>query len=230
MSRVLVISDYHAPFQHKDALAFLKAVSKKYQTDTVVCIGDEADMAAISEYDSDPDGMSAGDELVKAISELKKLYKLFPEVQVCTSNHTSRPFRQAYKYGLPRAMIREYRDMLQAPKGWSWSDYVEVDGVIYQHGEGFSGANGATKAALANSQSTVIGHIHAFAGIQYSATPRFLLFGMNVGCLIDKDAYAFAYGKHSVAKPIISVGVVLDGVPVLVTMPMDGRGRWTGKL
>lgn len=230
MSRVLVISDFHAPFQHKDAIEFLKAVAKKYSTNEVVCIGDEADMAAISDYDSDPDGMSAGDELNKAIKELKKLYKLFPQVQVCTSNHTSRPFRQAYKYGLPKAMIREYREMLQAPKGWTWQDRLEIDEVIYQHGEGFSGANGASKAALSNSQSTVIGHIHAFAGVQYHATPRFLVFGMNVGCLIDKDQYAFAYGKHSVAKPIISVGVVLDGVPLLVTMPMDVRGRWTRKL
>lgn len=230
MSRVLILSDYHSPFQHKDAIEFLKAVKRKYKTDVIVCVGDEADMAAISDYDSDPDGMSAGTELTKAIKELNKLYKLFPKVKVCTSNHTSRPFRQAYKFGLPRAMLKDYRELLQAPKGWSWHDRLEVDGVIYQHGEGFSGANGASKAALANSQSTVIGHIHAFAGVQYHATPRFLVFGMNVGCLIDKDAYAFAYGKYSVAKPIISVGVVLEGVPLLVTMPMNSKGRWTGKL
>lgn len=230
MSKVLVISDSHAPFSHRDIIPFLKAVVRKYRTDTVVHVGDEADMCAISDYESDPDGHSAGDELKKAIKELQKLYKLFPAVKVCTSNHTARPFRKAEKYGIPRAFLRDYRDFLQAPQGWEWADRHVIDGVVYQHGEGFSGQNGAMKAAQANSQSTVIGHIHAFAGIQYSATPRYLIFGMNVGCLIDKDAYAFNYGKYTVAKPIISVGVVIDGVPQLVAMPQDSSGRFTGKL
>lgn len=231
MSRVLVISDTQAPFEHKDYLEFLKAVAKKYKTKEVVHVGDEADMSAISDWDHDPDGMSAGDELKAAIKSLQRLYKTFPKVKVCTSNHTARPFRKAFKFGLPKAFLKGYRDFLEAPKGWSWADSWEIDGIKYQHGEGFSGRNGAIKAAENNMQSTVIGHIHSFAGIQYSANPRHLIFGMNVGCLIDKDSYAFAYGKHMTNKPIISCAVVIDGLPTLIPMPLNPKtGRFTGKL
>jgi len=187
-------------------------------------------MHAISDWSSDPDGMSAGDELLAALRDMKKLYKAFPKVRVCTSNHTARPFRRAFKYGIPRAFLRDYADFLEAPKGWSWHSQIEIDGVKYEHGEGFSGRNGAIKAAEQNMQSTVIGHIHSYAGIQYSANPRFLIYGFNVGCLIDNHAYAFAYNKKFKQKPIIGCGVVIKGTPIFEAMKMDGRGRWTGKL
>ena len=44
MATVLALPDLHCPFEHRDALAFLKAVRKHYRTDTTVCLGDEADM------------------------------------------------------------------------------------------------------------------------------------------------------------------------------------------
>jgi len=47
---VLVISDLQYPFAHKDSLAFLKAVNRKYKCNEVVCIGDEVDMHAISDW------------------------------------------------------------------------------------------------------------------------------------------------------------------------------------
>jgi hypothetical protein len=228
--RVLVIPDLQCPFEHKDALRFLKAVSKKYKTQQVVCIGDEADFHAISDYDHDPDGMSAGDELKKALKHLGQFYKAFPKVRVCTSNHTARPFRKAFRFGLPSAFLRSYSEFLQAPKGWVWSESFVIDGVRFEHGEGYSGQQGALKAAQANGKSTVIGHIHAHAGIQYSATPEQLYFGMNVGCLINRHAYAFAYGKYSVSKPILGCGVLIDGVPHFVPMLLNKKHRWVGKL
>ena len=36
---VLVISDLHIPYHHKDSFEFLKAVKKKFKPDTVVNIG-----------------------------------------------------------------------------------------------------------------------------------------------------------------------------------------------
>ena len=226
--RVLVIPDTQAPFQHADTLPFLYAVKKKYRTNKVVHLGDEMDFHALSDYNHDPDGYSAGHELERGLEFMHLLYDMFPNVDVCTSNHTARPFRKAYKHGIPKAFLRDYHEFLEAPKGWKWADKHVIDGVIYEHGEGQSGANGALKAALGNMQSTCIGHLHAFAGIQWSANPRHLVFGFNVGCLIDKDAYAFAYGKHFKNKPIIGCGVVLEGIPLFVPMQLDKKGRWTG--
>lgn len=226
---VLVIPDLQCPFEHRDAIPFLKWVVKKYKPDTYVCVGDEVDFHAISDYDHDPDGYSAGHELIKAIERLEEYYALFPNVMVCTSNHTARPFRRAFKYGLPKAFIRDYAEFLKAPKGWQWRDYWVVDGVRYEHGEGQSGPMGALRAAQANMCPTVIGHLHSDAGILYSANDEKLFYGFNVGCLIDKKAYAFAYGKSMKRKPIIGCGLVLKGIPMFIPLLMDKHGRWVGR-
>jgi len=230
MAIVLAIPDLHCPFEHPDSIAFLKKVKAKYKPTDIICLGDEMDAHAISDYDSDPDGLSAGYELKETIKHLKPFYKLFPKVKVCTSNHTARPYRQAHKFGIPKAFLKSYHEFLQAPKGWMWADDHEIDGVVYEHGEGFTGASAAIKSAQGNMQSTVIGHIHAFAGIQYNANSKHLIFGFNAGCLIDRHAYAFAYGKKIKNKPILGCGIIINSIPIFVPMKLNNRGRWTGKL
>ena len=230
MSVVLAVPDLHAPFEHRDALAFLKAVKKKYKPTRIVFLGDEMDAHAISDYDSDPDGLSAGKELEKTIEHLQGFYKLFPKAMVCTSNHTARPFRAAYKYGIPKAFMKDYSEFLKAPKGWKWADEWEVDGVTYEHGEGFTGQSAAIKSAQGNMSPTVIGHIHAFAGIQYNANSKHLIYGFNAGCLIDRHAYAFNYGKKIKNKPILGCGIIINGIPLFVPLVLKRNGRWTGKL
>lgn len=227
--RVLAISDLQEPFSHQDAPAFLKWVKKKYSPDIVVNVGDEIDMCALSDYDHDPDGYSAGHELTAALEKMEVYYDLFPKTYVCTSNHTARPFRRAFKHGIPKAFLRDYHEFLKAPKGWQWADKWEFDGVVYEHGEGFSGANGAINCAHKNGQPTVIGHIHSFAGISYSANEQSLIYGFNVGCLIDRHKYAFRYGKNMRHKPILGVGIIDKMVPSYIPMILDSRGRWVKK-
>lgn len=230
MSTVLVIPDMHIPFHHKDTLEFLKRVKKKYNPNKFICLGDEADYHGLGNYDHDPDGRSAGDEHSELLKHLIPFYKEFPTMDVCTSNHTSRPFRMAYKHGIPKAFMRDYKDFLQAPKGWNWKDSFEIDGVIFEHGEAFSGRNGAIKSAEANMQSTVIGHLHSHAGIQYLANDKHLIFGFNVGCLIDRHEYAFNYGKHFKNKPILGCGIISEGIPTFIPMLLTSKGKWVGKL
>ena len=52
---VLVISDLHIPYHHKDAFAFLKAIKKEFKPDTVINIGDLLDFHAISMHEHNPD-------------------------------------------------------------------------------------------------------------------------------------------------------------------------------
>lgn len=227
---VLAIPDLHIPFHHADAFAFLAAVKKAFNPDVVVNLGDLEDWHSISMHDHDPDGMSPGDELKSLRQAIKPLFSMFPKMLVCTSNHGSLPLRRAFKYGLPAELIKSYREIIQAPKGWQIADSWEIDKVIYEHGEAFTGQQGAIKSANANMQSTVIGHIHAFAGIQYSANQKHLIYGFNVGCLIDRAAYAFAYGKKIKAKPILGCGIIRNGIPTFIPMIMNKTGRWNGKL
>lgn len=225
-SVVLAIPDIHFPAHHPDTFDFLKYIKKTYKPTKVVCLGDEIDAAALGEWDKNPDQPGAGDELTAAVKHLHVLYKIFPHVMVCTSNHTSRIYRKAFKAGLPKRVMRSYAEILEAPAGWRWADYWEVDGVIYEHGEGFSGAAGALKAATQNMQSTVIGHLHAYAGIQYYANAKVLIWGFNAGCLIDKSHAAYDYGKHIKAKPIIGVAIIENGIPRFLPMPLLKSGRW----
>jgi len=233
LETVLVISDLQAPFQHRDSFKFLDAVTETYHAKTFVCIGDEIDFHALSDYDPDPDGLSAGDELKKAVKELQPLYDLFPIVSSCISNHTLRPFRRAYKMGIPRALMRDYGDFLDAPPDWKWEDHWIIDGVRYEHGHNLGGGYGTTvtrTAPLKNQRSTVFGHFHANAGIQYTLTPEGLVFGFNVGCLVDNDSYAFAYARGSKSKPVLGCGVVDEGIPIFVPMILNKKGRWSGKI
>lgn len=209
-SRVLAIGDKHEPFTHPRYLSFCKAVAKEYKCDTFVDMGDEVDWHAISYHETDPDGLSAGDEYKLAKEHLKAWFAAFPKVRVCISNHGSLVYRKGKTVGLPAVVFKPYKEMWSAPDGWNWDLRFEIDGVQYIHGMGFSGVNGAITAAKKHRQSTVIGHIHSHGGVLWSASHHDLLFGLNVGCGIDIKAYAFAYGKDFPERPTLGCGVVYD--------------------
>lgn len=230
MTDVLAISDQHHPFAHRDVFAFLKEVRRKYKPGRTVCLGDEIDAYGLSNFEHDPDAPSPGDEFEQAMDQMRLLYAIFPHVQSCISNHTARPYRQATKHGIPSVFLRSYRDFMDAPSGWSWHDSVEIDGVRYFHGEGFSGPLGALKAAQAYMQPVVIGHLHSYAGVIFNANPKHLIWGLNAGCLIDRSQMAFHYAKHMAAKPILGVGLVRDGIPTFLPMTLERGGRWNGEV
>ncbi len=176
-------------------------------------MGDEADHHTLSKYKSDPDGHSPGRELELTIDDLKRLYKIFPKVKVCISNHGSRPFRVAFDAGIPLGLMREYSDFLKAPEGWEWKNHYIIDKVKYLHGDGKSGQAGTLQLVREHGCSVVHGHFHTYGGVQYlqSNDPFFRRFGLNTGCLIDDRMYSFKYGKHIATKPTIGCGVVIDG-------------------
>lgn len=211
VSIILVIPDIHAPFQHKETIPFLQHVQKKFNCDRVVCLGDEVDYAALNRFGLDPNGHNAAFELSLAKSFLKEFYQAFPIVEVCESNHTKRPLRVAFEAGLPEELVMPYKQALEAPDGWSWHNRIIIDNVLYIHGEGYSGANGHVKAAKDNRMSTVIGHLHSNAGVQYFQAETNRIFAMNAGCLIDRKAYAFKYAKTIANKPTLGCGVIIDG-------------------
>lgn len=227
--RVLVIPDLQAPFHHKDALAFLKEVAKEVKPTKIVCIGDSIDAYALGSYVRSPEAMGADQEIKKALNFLHKgLYKLFPNAVEVDSNHNNRVFRRAYEAGIPKRFLKSYAEFLQSP--WEFKQSVEIDGVLYEHGEPYGGIAPQKMAALSNMQSTVIGHHHTTAGIQYVSTKTRMLFGMNVGCLIDNETYAFEYNKKYKFHPTLSCGAVLYGTPVLFPMKTKANRRWTGSL
>jgi len=229
-SDVLVISDMQIPFEHKDALDFIKAVRDMYEPDYVVNVGDEVDQMALSRFDPDPEGDGPGVELRKAVSHLDAWYKEFPEMFLCESNHTARVYKKAFFAGIPEAYLRTVPEWLCAPEGWQWANSWEIDGVKYEHGDAAGGQAAARNLALRNRKSTVIGHHHSHGGVQFIANDDTTIFGMNVGCLINFDSIAFRYAKMATYKPTLGCGVVLHGVPYFIPMLTNKKARWTGEV
>jgi hypothetical protein len=223
---VLVIPDLHCPFQHPDALAFLKSVKAKVRPTKFVCLGDEIDAHAFSRYPKDPDGLGPGKEMTAAIEALLPFYLEFPEMLVCESNHTIRPWKVAFENGLPASFLPAVATYLNAPDGWVWKNHHMIDGVRYFHGDsGRSGQYAHIHYVKAFKKSCVIGHIHSHAGVNYEGE----LFGMNTGCLIDETAYCFKYAKNMATKPNLGCGVVFGGKKaVFFPMITDEHGRWVG--
>lgn len=221
MSRVLIIGDTHLPFTHKDYLKFCKNVHKKWACDKVVHIGDVFDLHAMSYHETDPDGMSAGDELKAARKMVRPWWKAFPKLTVTVGNHDKIPYRKALTHGISRHMIRDYNEVYNIEADWKWETGIEIDGVWYQHTGGSSGKLAHLTACEKHRTSFVMGHVHSYAGVAFSTSYKDKLFGMNVGCGINSKAYAFHYGKGFASRPVLGCGVVLNGLqPIFIPMEL----------
>jgi predicted phosphodiesterase len=213
-SRVLVIGDLHAPFDLDKYLKHCKKMYKQFNCDTVVFIGDIIDNHYSSYHNTDPDGLGGGQELEYAIQRIQKYYKAFPKAYVCVGNHDRMAARKAFSGGLPKQWIKSYAEVLGTPN-WEFVTEVDIDGVLYIHGEG-----GTAKTKMkAEMMPVVQGHLHTQAYIEWLFSKTGRIFGMQVGTGIDFAEYAFAYAKAG-KKPAVSLGIVLNGLyPFLI--PMD---------
>ncbi len=207
----LVFSDPHVPFDHKNFPDFLRDTYKKYKCGKVVCLGDLIDNHAISNHSSEACALGAYSELDLAISRLKVYAAYFPEVEYVYGNHDCRPERIAGQVGIGTRYLKDMHEVLELPDGWVCrGDEFMCDDVLYTHGINCAGKNGALNKAINERMSVAIGHAHAFGGCAYSANKRDTVFGLNVGCGIDENAYAFIYGKHAKNRVTRGCGIVFD--------------------
>jgi len=229
--RVLIISDLHIPYHHKDSFAFLKAVKKKFKPDRVVNIGDLLDFHAISMHDNNPDLPSAGDELSLAKDYIHELEKIFPVVTEVHSNHSSLVYRRALKYGMSKHFLKSYGDFLGTGKDWTWQDDLTIE---LSDGRRCHFTHGRSADVLKTSQSmgmsAVQGHYHTKLSVSYWANPDNIFFGMQVGCLINQKSMAFEYAKNFNTRFMLGCGVIIDGVPRAIPMTLNRDGNWIGEV
>lgn len=226
-NRVLCISDMHQPYTHPDNNAFLAAIKKKYKPDRIICLGDEIDSHGLSFHNSDADLFSAGHELQQSIEALQPVYEMFPNMELVSSNHGDMVYRKGKHHGIPRKYLRDYGEVLEAPKGWTWHKDLVIplpnrQSVYFHHGLSKNGL----KLALSLGMAVVQGHFHTEFNIQYTASPEKLFWSMQVGCMIDDDALAFEYNKTTMGRPILGHGIIIDGHPKLLPMVLLPGGRW----
>ena len=228
--RILVISDMHVPYHHKDSIEFLREIKKEYKPDMIVNIGDLLDFHAISMHEHNPDLFSAGHELKEARKYIKELEDIFPKMVEVDINHSSLVYRRALKFGMSKEFLKDYGDFLGTKK-WEWIDDLTLTlsngkRCFFTHGRSAD----VLKVSQAMGMSCVQGHYHTKFLISYWANPDNIFFGMNVGCLINQKSMAFAYAKNFKTRFIIGCGMIIDGIPRLMPMILDDKGKWIKKL
>tara|TARA_R100001594_G_scaffold76702_1_gene111357 strand:- start:591 stop:1289 length:699 start_codon:yes stop_codon:yes gene_type:complete len=229
-NRILVISDLHIPYHHKDSFDFLRAVKKQYKPDKIINIGDLLDFHAINMHTHDPDLYSPGHELAKSKEYVKELESIFPVVTEVDSNHSSMVFRRAIKYGMSREFLKDYGDFL-GTKHWDWVDDLTLtmgnkQRCFFTHGRSAD----ILKVSQTMGMSAVQGHYHTKFLVSWWANPDNLFFGMNVGCLINQKSMAFGYARNFKTRFILGCAVILDGIPKLLPMVINNKGDWIKKI
>jgi len=225
---ILIFGDMHIPYHRDGSIEFLRAIKDKYNPTKVICTGDELDNHAMSFHETDPNCLSAGDELEEAIKYMKQLYEIFPEVDLVDSNHGSMVFRKAKFGGIPLKYIRSMREIIEAPAGWSWhKDYT----YTMSNGQDLFVTHGLKKKSRQLAEQygccVVQGHYHEDSCIQYSSSPRQLIWGCSAGCLIDDESLAMEYNKSNLKRPILSCVLIRNGIPKIIPMVIKDH-KWIG--
>lgn len=216
MSRVLAFSCCHAPCMLPGYPDFLADARRAWKPKIVICLGDVLDSRCLGRWDSatDPDLPNANVEYEEAKRQVAVLHKMFPNIDVLIGNHDTRRSVAAKQAGLIQQELRAMKEVWATPR-WRWHPrYTQfvIDDVIYQHGDrGRQGQNAAYLNAMAEFRSVVQGHIHTRMFVQYAANSGTRVFGMQVGCGVDRHRAEMAYCIPTNGKPIIGCGIIIDG-------------------
>ena len=202
--RILVIGDLHCPFELEGYLEHCLDTYDRFNCNQVVFIGDIIDNHYSSYHETDPNGMGGGYELKQAIKHVSKWAEAFPVADVIIGNHDRIIMRKAFSSSVPKEWIKDYNDVLGT--SWNWVERIEYDGVQYCHGEGGT----ARTKAKNDMQSTVQGHIHTQAYVEWMVGNNSKIFAMQCGAGLDRLSYSSAYAKHF-KRQAIGCGVVIGG-------------------
>ena len=142
------------------------------------------------------------------------------------SNHGSMILRRAMAKGMSKFFIKDYNEILDVSSKWKWVERLILETpkgkVIFAH----QFCKDIAKAVQQTATSCVQGHFHTVSEVKYVGNDYHLNFGMSVGCLVDKKSLAMAYMKVNLAKPILSCGVITNGIPYIVPMVLNKDGSW----
>lgn len=226
MSTTLIISDLHEPSSRKGALPFCRDLRRKHRPDKIIFIGDIVDWHSLSFHTHHPEMPGPEDEFNLAFPLVRKWYKAFPKATVILGNHDRRVIRVAEANGIPGKFIRTYKETWATP-GWDWvRNYTDKENeILYLHGdEGGGSLYPAFNFVRKMGMSCVLGHHHTCAGFKWLVNPLRRMFGLDVGCLVDDNAMAFAYSNKQVMRSVLGAALIKDGQPQFIALPC-GRGE-----
>tara|TARA_R100000654_G_scaffold71076_1_gene101736 strand:- start:474 stop:1184 length:711 start_codon:yes stop_codon:yes gene_type:complete len=203
-TRLLVVGDLHEPFCLDGYLDFCVDTYQKFNCNAVHFCGDLVDNHYASYHETSPDGFGGQHELEFAIQKVQLWSKAFKKATVCVGNHDRLIARRAFSSNIPKAWIKSYNEVLGTD--WNWQPRFVIDDVQYVHGEGGT----ARTRAKNDMMSTVQGHIHTQSYTEWMVGNKFKIFGMQIGCGIDRTSYSMSYAREY-KKQAIGCGVVIGG-------------------
>lgn len=229
-STILVISDTQAPHNHPDTIPFLLEIKKQFKPTLTIHIGDLADFHRLNFHGANPNLPSAHDELINLRVFVKNLAKLFPSMLIVDSNHDALPKRKARSIGIPDEMLKDERSIMQAPETWKFIKELVLtlpNGIKckFKHNFGSNLFMDCIKQGI----SLVCGHLHTKSNINWGMNYKNEhYFSMQVGCLINKPHPAFEYADNNSTEEVLTIGIIKGGIPILIPMYQDKKGRWKG--
>ncbi|MCP5006586.1 MAG: hypothetical protein GY941_21990 [Planctomycetes bacterium] len=219
VARTLVIPDLHYPFPKEGHLEFLKGVYDKYSCNNVIQLGDLTDGHYESRHATNTGAMNADEEFDAIKPYIVALHDVFPQMKVIRGNHCDIVKRGTASIGISPKWVKSLEQRLLEEgvdiTSWEFGTHFIIDGVKYCHGEGRK----AKSRMDQDGYSVVQGHWHRDSSVQWKVNDHQKLFAMQLGALIDDEAYAFEYSKHF-AKSHKNCGVVVDGVPIIEYMDL----------
>jgi len=221
---ILVCGDFHAPYHHKHTIEFLQDMHAQFKCDpTIIHDGDLFDFHAMSRHIHECDAAAPDEEYAKALAFSANFSKAFPKGVLVLGNHDLIPQRQMQTLSLSEKLLKELNALYGLSRGWEIHKLYYVIkkwDILVEHGINSGGVNGALNSAIYKRCSFVQGHMHAEAGVKYSANHNSLIFGLNTGCLCDNTALAQRYAKYVKKKGILGCGIIYNNSNAIF-VPME---------
>jgi len=218
-SKVIVISDLHAPYHDEEALSAVLKYIKKTKPTLTILNGDIFDAYSISSFLRDPKRRILLPEIDTTIKILKRIRKSTKgEIVFLGGNHCDRLQRFITKMApeldgilsIPTLLKLKELDITYYDPGYRY----EYRDIIVTHGDKVRCKSGYTAHAMMDSigKSVIIGHTHRL-GIVYKRQYQTTLFGVEGGCLCKIDNVDYIPG----GRPDWCHGFVevIDGIPYI---------------
>lgn len=218
----MCFGDTHFPYHNKRALEFLADTASTFKPDRIVNMGDLLDMYSVSAYPKSldhPDSWTK--ELKKGRAMIKKLSKLFPNLEVLESNHDDRAYKKSRIAGVPREFLIPYQEVIGAPDSWRWHDTLTltVDSTREQVFFAHTATGGAIGCAKSISKTVVLGHNHTKFGAEaFRPVPKKTIWGIDCGCLVSDKGSPFSYNKIFKGRPITGCFILAEGNPIAIPL------------
>lgn len=194
-TRILIVSDLHAPFHDKDAWECLLEVVRQTNPGTIVIIGDFSDCLAISSHpkslDRKHDFAKEVEGVNRCLDELRDAAGYTCRIVWTAGNHEDRITRYLQSNAPELGGIKELRAeglFRCSERRIEWIPYrdsIKIGNCSFTHDVGRCGVNTARQSLLDWGGNIVVGHSHR-GGVAYQGEAKGSShFCLNVGWLGD---------------------------------------------